>query len=81
MTDLFVDLEEQFSHDAKCNLNHELIGVPCTIEVVAVGSCCAVQARLCASAVWIIRLLIEVDVICPWCNKPASQCPWRVVAA
>lgn len=78
--DLFVMFEENFNEDMKCNLNHELIGAECSITVVAIGTSCQVQVRLCAVATNFIRLWLLVNGACPWCKRLAREC-WTIVPA
>jgi hypothetical protein len=78
-TDLFIELEKDFGHDAQCNLNHDLVpNLPCSVIIAAVGTACETpQINLCANAYAFVSAYMALGHPCPWCGKPAKDC-WKV---
>lgn len=64
--------------DAKCQLNHELVGLPCSILVTAVGyTSCGHTARMCEIGRLVVASYMNNGGQCLWCDKTAEDC-WTV---
>ena len=74
-------LEQLFEGDATCQLNHQLVGLPCSIVVTTIGNTsCGVQARMCEIGKVVANAYMESGAPCIWCDKAAKEC-WTLLPA
>lgn len=74
-TDEKLFFESIFEEQEKCQLNHDLIGLPCSILVVAVGKSCAIEVKLCEVARLFCLAYMDAGLPCVLgCGRPARDC-------
>jgi hypothetical protein len=72
-------LREMFDDELRCQVPHELVGLPCSIEVIAHGKSCRLEAHMCGVAVMVARAYMDSGGACFWCRRPAVDC-WQITA-